>query len=219
MLGRLDMSVRDAITAYRMVAQEAFRPKHRISIPAPPTGMFSATSLEGAIKTVIGTYCQDPACVSERAANQSTITKDNVDAPATLFKTYDKSTSFKNCKIWEVVRATSATTTFFKSIKCGMDEIEFIDAGFGYNNPCDVLVGEAKQVFPDAQQILVVSIGTGMGNVVDIRNTRRSILGALQSMASNSSRVAREMAVRYRGSNDYFRFNVEQGLQDVTLSD
>jgi hypothetical protein len=27
------------------------------------------------------------------------------------------------------------------------------------------------------------------------------------------------MAVRYRGSNDYFRFNVEQGLQDVTLSD
>jgi hypothetical protein len=71
MLGRLDMSVRDAITAYRMVAQEAFRPKHRISIPAPPTGMFSATSLEGAIKTVIGTYCQDPACVSERAANQS----------------------------------------------------------------------------------------------------------------------------------------------------
>ncbi|KAJ4198403.1 hypothetical protein NW755_001090 [Fusarium falciforme] len=242
MLGRLDMSVRDAITAYRMVAQEAFRPKHRISIPAPPSGMFSATSLEGAIKTVIGTYCQDPACVSERAVNQSSaapcshqeklfrddtcrktavlaITKDNVDAPATLFKTYDKSTSFKNCKIWEVVRATSAATTFFKSIKCGMDEIEFIDAGFGYNNPCDVLVGEAKQVFPDAQQILVVSIGTGMGNVVDIRNTRRSILGALQSMASNSSRVAREMAVRYRGSNDYFRFNVEQGLQDVTLSD
>lgn len=100
-----------------------------------------------------------------------------------------------------------------------MDEIEFIDAGFGYNNPCDVLLSEAKRLFPDAQQILVISLGTGMGNVVEIKNTRRSILDALSKMASNSNRVAREMAVRYRGSNDYFRFNVEQGLQDVTLSD
>lgn len=38
----------------------------------------------------------------------------------------------------------------FTSIKCGLDGIEFIDAGFGYNNPCGVLLKEARQQFPNA---------------------------------------------------------------------
>ena len=147
------------------------------------------------------------------------VTKENVNAPATLFKTYDKSAGFKDCKIWEVVRATSAATTFFKSIKCGLDEIEFIDAGFGYNNPCQVLLEEAKIQFPDAQEFQILSIGTGLGDVVTIKNSRMSILKALKDMASNSDRVAREMDKLFQDSDRYFRFNVVQGLKDVTLSD
>ncbi len=148
------------------------------------------------------------------------VTKENFNAPATLFKTYDKSTGLKDCKIWEVVRATSAATTFFKSIKCVLDEIEFIDAGFGYNNPCRVLLEEAKRQFPDAQEFEILSIGAGLGDVVTIKNSRVSILEALKDMASNSDRVAREMDDLFEeGSDMYFRFNVERGLEDVTLSD
>src|ERR1700722_19065192 len=106
------------------------------------------------------------------------ITKDNVDAPPTLFKTYDRSESLKDCTIWQVARATSAATTFFKSIKCGRDEIEFIDAGFGYNNPCDVLLDEAQEIFPNSELGCVLSIGTGLGGVVKIQDSRRSILNA-----------------------------------------
>jgi patatin-like phospholipase/acyl hydrolase len=85
------------------------------------------------------------------------ITKDNVDASPTLFKTYDRSESFKDCTIWQVARATSAATTFFKSIKCGRDDIEFIDAGFGYNNPCDMLLEEALEIFPTAGLVVFLA--------------------------------------------------------------
>lgn len=147
------------------------------------------------------------------------ITKDNVDAPPTLFKTYDTSAGFEGCTIWQVARATSAATTFFKSIKVGRDEIEFIDAGFGYNNPCEVLVKEAKQQFPGHNKMRVLSLGTGLGDVVAIENTRISILNALKKMAASSKQVATRLDTQYSDSSQYFRFNVDQGLQDIRLSD
>jgi patatin-like phospholipase/acyl hydrolase len=73
------------------------------------------------------------------------ITKANIDTRPTLFTTYDSSAAFQDCTIWQVARATSAATTFFKSIELGRDKIEFIDAGFGYNNPCEVLIEEAER--------------------------------------------------------------------------
>src|ERR1700722_14732281 len=99
------------------------------------------------------------------------ITKGNIDARPTLFTTYDTSASFHGCAIWQVARATSAATTFFKSITVGRDGIEFIDAGFGYNNPCEILIEEARRQFPGRAQMLVLSIGTGLGDVVTIGNT------------------------------------------------
>jgi patatin-like phospholipase/acyl hydrolase len=147
------------------------------------------------------------------------ITKDNLDAPPTLFKTYDKSESLKDCAIWQVARATSAATTFFKSIKCGRDEIEFIDAGFGYNNPCDVLLDEAREIFPDSMPGCVLSIGTGLGGVVKIRDSRRSILNALKEMASSSRKVADRLDSRFDDNPIYYRFDVRRGLEDISLSD
>jgi patatin-like phospholipase/acyl hydrolase len=147
------------------------------------------------------------------------ITKDNVDARPTLFKTYDGTKSFEDCTIWQVARATSAATTFFKSIKCGRDEIEFIDAGFGYNNPCEVLIEEAKKTFPAAGEMQVLSIGTGLGDVVTIKDNRFSILNALKKMASSSKQVTDRLSDEYGNGCIYFRFNVDRGLQDITLAD
>jgi patatin-like phospholipase/acyl hydrolase len=147
------------------------------------------------------------------------ITKDNVDAPPTLFKTYDTSASLDSCTIWQVARATSAATTFFKSIKVGRDEIEFVDAGFGYNNPCEILIEEAQRQFPDRGQMCVLSIGTGLGDIVTIDNTRLSIINALKKMATSSKKVAARLNGRYGDNGQYYRLNVDQGLQDITLSD
>jgi patatin-like phospholipase/acyl hydrolase len=147
------------------------------------------------------------------------ITKDNVDARPTLFRTYDTSRPLEGCTIWEVARATSAATTFFKPICVGRDGVEFIDAGFGYNNPCEVLIEEAGRRFPGRDDMQIISIGTGLGDVVSISDTRRSILSALKKMATTSSKVAARLDDRFGGDGCYVRLNVERGLEDTTLSD
>lgn len=147
------------------------------------------------------------------------ITKADVEALPTLFKTYDSSAAFDGCTIWEVARATSAATTFFESIKVGRDGIDFIDAGFGYNNPCDQLIWEARQVFGELRGLQVLSIGTGLRGMVDIKDTRMSIMAAMKKMATSSEKVAASLEHRYGGSGQYFRFSVDRGLEDITLSD
>lgn len=146
------------------------------------------------------------------------ITKDNVDAQPTLFTTYDTSTNLDGCKVWEVARATSAATTFFKPIRVGRDAVEFIDAGFGHNNPCEVLIEEAARRFP-GRRMQILSIGTGLGDVIKIDDSRRSILNALKKMATSSKQVADRLDAQFGDDGQYFRFNVERGLEDTTLSD
>ncbi|KAK1623459.1 acyl transferase/acyl hydrolase/lysophospholipase [Colletotrichum phormii] len=232
MLGRLGMTVNECILQYREVAQKAFTPKRTSLLPASSKGAFSATALEEAIKSTCKKSCTAAECVDRRQTGNATngtcshdmdvvlaITKDNVDAPPTLFTTYDESTGFDGCLIWQVARATSAATTFFKPIRVGRDGVEFIDAGFGYNNPCEILIDEARRQFPSRPQIQVLSIGTGLGDVVSIGNTRMGIIRALKNMATSSKKVAMRLEDQYGDSGQYFRFNVAQGLQDVTLSD
>ncbi|KAI0412396.1 hypothetical protein F5X98DRAFT_379817 [Xylaria grammica] len=243
MLGRLGMTVDECIRAYDKVAQTAFTPKRTLSLlPASPKGAYSAQALEGAIKQTVREFCVEPTCIDQRRQGRPTvetcphadaefrnasctktvvlaITKDNVDAGPTLFTTYDTSASYQGCAIWQVARATSAATTFFKSIKVGRDNVEFIDAGFGHNNPCEVLIEEAQRQFPRHSTIQALSIGTGLGAVVDIKDSRRAILKALAKMASTSTAVATRLDNRYKDSGQYYRFNVDRGLQDITLSD
>jgi patatin-like phospholipase/acyl hydrolase len=142
----------------------------------------------------------------------------NVSALPKQFKTYHIEDDFQDCKIWEVARATSAATTFFKSVSIGRQGIEFIDVGFGHNNPSEVLWGEATKLSPNDERGCIISIGTGLGSVVTIKDTRRSILYALKAMATNSQAV-HERLLRSRPLADYFRFNVTKGLEDITLSD
>ncbi|CEI60191.1 unnamed protein product [Fusarium venenatum] len=242
MLGKLGMTVDECIRAYKKVAQQAFTPKSRSIIPGPPNGAFSAKQLEAAIKQTVREHCMDPVCVEQRKRGRDTagtcphgemqfrddsctktallaITKDNVDTLPTLLKTYDTSASLDGCTAWQVARATSAATTFFKPIKVGRDEIEFIDAGFGYNNPCEILIREAKNQFPERDEMRVLSIGTGLGDVVSIKDTRMSILKALKKMATTSKKVALSLDEQYGASGKYYRFNVERGLDDISLSD
>ncbi|KAI2608804.1 FabD/lysophospholipase-like protein [Hypoxylon fragiforme] len=236
MLGRLQMKVDDCIKTYRRMAQKAFTPKRRLPFPAPPAGAYSATALENAIKEVIRTLCKDNHCLATQSCSHGDLlfrdetctktvvlatTKENINSTPTLFKTYDTATGFQDCAIWEVARATSAATTFFKSIKCGRDHIEFIDAALGYNNPCEVLIDEAKKLFPDISesQLRVISIGSGLGDAVTIRDSRTSILRALKTIATTSKKAADRLAIRYGDTNCYYRFNVDRGLEDVTLAE
>ncbi|KAI1187709.1 acyl transferase/acyl hydrolase/lysophospholipase [Nemania serpens] len=241
MLGRLRMTVNECIRAYDRLGQTAFSPKRTSILPAPPSGAYSARALESAIKQTVREFCVEASCIEKRDRGDSTIyscphenavfrdpsctktvvlaiTKVNVDALPTLFTTYDASNSYESCTIWQVARATSAATTFFESIALGRDNVEFIDAAFGHNNPCEVLIEEAERQFPAHGGLRVLSIGTGLGDVATVKG-RRDILKALKKMATTSTIVAEKLNRRYAASGHYYRFNVDRGLQDITLSD
>ena len=70
------------------------------------------------------------------------------------------------CTIWEAARATSAAPTFFKRMVIGTTE--YIDGGMGANNPTDLLLQEAKSLFPDGKIACVLSIGTGKPDTIRI---------------------------------------------------
>lgn len=67
--------------------------------------------------------------------------------------------------MWQVARATSAAPTYFEPFKLevngDVDYYTLIDGGVFANNPAMCAYIEAKATFPDADEIIVVSIGTG----------------------------------------------------------
>jgi hypothetical protein len=70
MLGRLQMSVDECIREYKEMAKEAFTRKRGLQFPARPTGAFSASALEKALKTVIAKQCKEEGC-SDRSCQHT----------------------------------------------------------------------------------------------------------------------------------------------------
>lgn len=74
-------------------------------------------------------------------------------------------------------------------------------------------------MFPQDQELCLVSIGTGLGGIVSVRDTRASIIRMLKRIGTESNKVADRMQDKYDGTGQYFRFNVDRGLEDITLAD
>jgi len=69
---------------------------------------------------------------------------------------------WKNVKLREICRATSAAPTYFEpaKVKVGDTYKYLIDGGVFINNPAMSAYAEAKRLFPD-EEIMILSIGTG----------------------------------------------------------
>lgn len=128
--------------------------------------------------------------------------------------------------IWQAARAASAAPTFFQRLKIGTDE--FIDGGMGFNNPSKALMRETQRIFgrePTRTVACIISVGTGMPKSVNLSELRgvgltwiKDLAKALSDMATNCEETNEElMAFSKKLPNFYFRFNVEQGLQDVRM--
>ena len=146
-----------------------------------------------------------------------------------LFRSYQapKNKTF-NCTIWEAARATTAAPTFFKRIVIGDPGASqpYIDGGMGCNNPIAQVLEEAELMFPDRQVACIISIGAGQADTIRIPKPRGlqrmfplDVVRAMQGIATDCERSAQVIARRFQGTPDvYFRFNVEQGLQNVGLA-
>jgi predicted acylesterase/phospholipase RssA len=157
--------------------------------------------------------------------------KKNAAAPA-LFRTYPvRGNENTDCFIWEAARATTAAPTFFKSIGiCGPDGIseEFTDGGLKWNNPVKVVIEEGARVFGSERRVAcVVSIGTGHQSAIGLRDADwyqallpMNVIDLLKDLATDCEEKASECEKQYGHLPGlYYRFNVEHGLENVSLDD
>ncbi|KAF7763958.1 hypothetical protein Agabi119p4_8495 [Agaricus bisporus var. burnettii] len=229
MLGRLRMDVDTALTQYDDLAKQVFSAMK----PWPwGDGKFRATTLEAAMKSVVKNVTGDSES-SLLEGDQARVCRTfvcaknahNMEIPV-LFRTYQSRETHLDCKIWEAARATSAAPTFFKRIIIGRDQ-PFIDGGLGRNNPSQVVLEEANALFGARQIGCLVSIGTGQAGIIGIKKPGlwqrilpTDVIDALKAITTDCESTHEAMLRRFsKLPSTYFRLNVEQGMQEIELSE
>jgi hypothetical protein len=129
--------------------------------------------------------------------------------------------------IWKVARATSAAPPYFKPMK--IDGLEYLDGGFGANNPCVEIYDEVRRMNNNSDKCakVVLSIGTGQNNKRN-RFGGRGLLRYLNYMnfarkwASESEKTHADMLKKLEYSQHkflYVRLNVRSGLDVMKLDE
>ncbi|KAF8606254.1 FabD/lysophospholipase-like protein, partial [Ceratobasidium sp. AG-I] len=234
LLGRLGKSIDEAKVCYNKLASEVFSDKKILSSGSA----FKSSKLEKVLKSIIGESTGDP---NERMLDSSlsekckvfvcAMSKHNMNAGIPcLMRTYvAPEHQMPNCTIWEALRATTAHPELFKSIDIGEPNVResFVDGGLGCNNPILQLLLEAKLIFPGRYISSITSIGAGHTRTIQIpkpspfqRVLPVNALIAAKDIATDCERIAQEVSRRFQNvSCVYFRFNVDQGLQNVGLGE
>ncbi|KAJ4211786.1 hypothetical protein NW759_012074 [Fusarium solani] len=105
----------------------------------------------------------------------------------------------------------------------------YLDGGLGANNPVEQVVAEARCIMGCETGELkplvkcLISIGTGNPGMKSInKNFLRFFSETIVNISTETEKTAKKFALEWRDLSEahrYFRFNVEQGLQDVDLSE
>ncbi|CAK7198610.1 hypothetical protein SEUCBS139899_001274 [Sporothrix eucalyptigena] len=234
MLGRLGMTVDECIEAYTSLSDKVFEKKsHRVKINGKLQGRFGAAGLEDNIKQIlrarnlredqllkdIGSPCKVFVCATSKQTS-NIVCLANYRSPRS-----DNSDLLNSATIWQACRATSAATTFFDPIAIGPFDEEFVDGALGANNPINFLWNQAQDIWGDQLESklqCVVSIGTGVPNLQPVRDDVLGIWKTLKDIATETEKTAqqfhRDKASLY-DEGRYFRFNVDQGLQEIGLEE
>ncbi|KAI3322944.1 hypothetical protein HD806DRAFT_545036 [Xylariaceae sp. AK1471] len=237
MLGRLQMGVDECIRKYLDVSSAAFQPKRsKANIFGRAKGFFkgegayqgdqlaaefkkAALDFEGNEDAKLlcpNSLCKVFVCSFEKAFNTPT-----------LFRTYAteatrKVAAAQDCSIWEAARATSAAATFFDPITIGQQS--YVDGATGFNNPVEIVVEEARNIWPDALSRIqsIVSIGTGVPEPNNFGDGLKGILLTLKAIATETEQTHLRFLKNHEDlglKGRYFRFNVTRGLKGVRLDD
>ncbi|KAJ7109032.1 FabD/lysophospholipase-like protein [Mycena crocata] len=228
MLGRLRMSVEEAIQCYDDLSGRVFRKSTHLhdgkyssdhhTIVKDRTGDSETPLLDDG---ALGGKCRVFVCA---------MSAHNLNANrAVLFRSYQSSKEPPmKCAIWEAARATSAAPTFFERICIGPPTraVPYIDGGIGHNNPARLVLDEAALLFT-GQPACLVSIGTGHPGTIEIPKPGVfenvipvGVITAIVEMATDCEGTAERMLERFEDRpKTYFRFNVDQGMQSVKLDD
>ncbi|KAI6747676.1 hypothetical protein HG530_015784 [Fusarium avenaceum] len=234
MLGRLEMNIEDAITAYSDLSRRIFVPKSSIHVVCYLRNLFGGSTfnhktLENAINGIVST-CEN----QDGATNEVQLLQQNprckIFVCTSMSNAYTKRLrsyhsrheEHINCTIWEAARATSAAPLIFDPIK--ISNLEFRDGAFRENNPISQLLEDVSQEFPDRDIDTIVSLGTGVTSNIKLQNSLVKLAKSCAKIATDTETKANDFVKQHCGPggrlrNKYFRFNVTQGLQGVGLEE
>ncbi|KAH7378667.1 kinase subdomain-containing protein [Pyrenochaeta sp. MPI-SDFR-AT-0127] len=235
MLGRLEMDVDTCITAYSDLAAAVFDEELRcnpVNIKGHVKQPLDSERLENAIKNVI---VQSGASETDllndgtkRGCQTFVCSIDNDTKNIVRLRSYSLPDEPSiRATICQAALATSAATGFFNPVSFG--DRTFTDGRLSANNPVDEVEGEAANIWcseaEELQPLLkcFISIGTGIPGKNAFENSKVKFLGKMvvqittETEAKEKEFIARWLS--YFDKKRYFRFNVEQGLQNIGLQE
>ena len=131
--------------------------------------------------------------------------------------------------IWQVARATAAAPTYFKPII--IDGLEYLDGGFGANNPCLEAYDEVKKMNNNAKRCVqcILSVGTGKSEGVsrfkgDGIHRYLNYWNFARKWATDSEGIHEKIDkarsdLAKPDAFEYCRLNVEEGLGRMRLDE
>lgn len=127
------------------------------------------------------------------------------------------------CTIWQAARATSAAPTFFDPISLG-NIVTLHDGGLRNNNPIQELIDEIRVEFSGRDVCCIISIGTGIKATEFFKNDLISIAKSCVNIATDTALTESNFRRNYASQGQqyekkYFRFEVEQGMQETGLEE
>ncbi|KAK3896814.1 calcium-independent phospholipase A2-gamma [Staphylotrichum tortipilum] len=237
MLGRLHMTVEEAIKAYLDLAQNVFAPKHKFNKVASlfntlkVKGLCDSEALETAIKARVAEQLgedQEDALLleTEPTCHVCVCALRGEKRSLIRFRNYplEGKTDLRP-KIWEAARATSAATLFFDPITIGRFGQTFVDGAGGFNNPVEAVYEEAVARWKanPGNISLVISIGTGKNDLKDwgknLNQLRKTLADIVTETDKTAARFARNRPELNHSPQRLFRFQVAQGLESVKLDE
>ncbi|KGO58344.1 Acyl transferase/acyl hydrolase/lysophospholipase [Penicillium expansum] len=235
MLGRLEMGVDDCVLAYTELMESVFSEKIN-NVPVDWSGkivsQYDSNKLKKAIENVITRAGLSPTDLMNDGKPRRSKTFVCTTSKDTLQVTRLRSYPVPNeialpATICQAALATSAATKFFDPVSIGNHQ--FVDGAFGANNPIEEIEGEAADIWCTASRALkplvkcLVSVGTGDPAQLPMDdNVLKFLSKTLVRLATKPESTERRFMARWRNEakgKRYFRFNVEQGLQQVQMTE
>ncbi|KAH7345085.1 hypothetical protein B0J17DRAFT_27931 [Rhizoctonia solani] len=234
MLGRLRMPLDSVIEEYAKLIREVFSDKKLIRMSG--RGAYKGTRLREGLQRIVSKFGEDTEMMEESISETCktivfAMSKHNMNATLpTMFRSYKVSANRgPDCTILDALYATMADPHLFKDIEIGEGALRqsFIGGDLGCSNPMAHVLAEVKRVYPGRYVSCILSIGAGHVRTISIPDYslpeqlfRTQDLVAMKSVATDSERVAEEMAIRFGETRGiYFRFNVDQLAQDTEVGD
>ncbi|KAH8834303.1 hypothetical protein DL96DRAFT_1491485 [Flagelloscypha sp. PMI_526] len=225
MLGRLGMSASQALQAYTRIHSAL----HHSGNPLEPEERTSQFNLM--LKDLIGTHStssnpEEPFQARQSKSNTHcrtillTMASKNLAWPI-LIRTYrSRKHRFEDCSIRAAILAATAVPPLFEP--CNINGQSYIAASqSGHCNPVETALSEAQAIFADGTVSCIISLGSGHPGHISLPSADFTSLAATAFKLSNDAeQKSQEVQSRLNvGEKIYFRFNVEQGMQEYQQAD